>query len=320
LSPIPNWKDSPKHLLLLAEFVQPRDPEDVCRARKWQAVFGDDLRQAIRLFGQERLIIRCSLEEHLNYAFGTPALQTMLKERRLPVPGTRSEMIGRLVFNDREGMKQAVAKVFVLRCSEHSQAVVERFLDEQRRVHARIESQVAEVLKKGKLEEACRKVAAFEASQVFPRDSDADWEHYNPDQDLAVLRTIADCRPKVFARLGGKQLGQLRIAASLMHLWKVNKADEWLPGSFRSGLSVDNAAAVRMLAAHAVYRTDIARYQESHIGVVRIYHVGDGLVCDACRALEAATYPIDRVPELPYEQCTCHLGCRCFVRPISAPR
>jgi hypothetical protein len=70
----------------------------VCRARKWQAVFGDDLRQTIRLFGQERLIIRCSLEEHLNYAFGTPALQTMLKERRLLVPGTRSEMIGRLAF------------------------------------------------------------------------------------------------------------------------------------------------------------------------------------------------------------------------------
>jgi hypothetical protein len=67
-------------------------------------------------------------------------------------------------------MKQAVARVFVLRCSEQCQAVVERFLDEQRRVRARIESQVAEVLKKGRLEEACRMVAAFEASQVFPRD------------------------------------------------------------------------------------------------------------------------------------------------------
>jgi hypothetical protein len=107
----------------------------------------------------------------------------------------------------------------------------------------------------------------------------------------------------------------LRIAASLMALWKVNKADEWLPGGFRSGLSVDNASAVRMLVAHAVYRTDIARYQESHIDVVRIYHVGDGLVCDPCRALEAAAYPIDRVPELPYENCTCQTGCRCFVRP-----
>jgi hypothetical protein len=310
-----NWRNSPAHLLLLAEFVQPRDPDDVCRMKKWQAVFGDDLRQTIRLFGQERLIIRCSLEEHLNYAFGTPALQVMLKERHLPVSGNRSEMIGRLIFSDREGMKQAVAKVFVLRCSEQSRAIVERFLGEQRREHARTESQVAEVLKKGKLEEACRMVAAFEASQVFPRDSEVDWQQYVPDQDLVVLRTIADCRPKVLSKLGGKQQSQLRIAASLMYLWKVNKADEWLPGGFRSGLPVDNASAVRMLVSHAVYKTDLARYQASHIDVVRIYHVGDELVCDACRALETATYPIDRVPELPYEKCTCNVGCRCFIKP-----
>jgi hypothetical protein len=310
-----NWKNSPAHLLLLAEFLQPRDPEDVCRVKKWQTVFGENLRQTIRFFGQERLVIRCSLEEHLNYAFGTPALQALLKERRLPVAGSRSEMIGRLVFNDREGMKQAVAKVFVLRCSEQSRAIIEHFLDEERRARARIESQVAEALKKGKLEEACRMAAAFEASQVFPRDSEVDWEHYVPDQDLVVLRTIAGSRPKVFSRLGGKQQSQLRIAASMMYLWKVNKADEWLPGGFRSGLSVDNGSAVRMLVAHAVYRTDIARYQASHIDVVRIYHVRDELVCDACRALETATYPIDRVPELPYEKCTCQIGCRCFVKP-----
>jgi hypothetical protein len=203
----------------------------------------------------------------------------------------------------------------VLRCSDQSRAVVERFLDGERQTRARVESQVAEALKKGKLEAACRLVAEFEAGQVFPRDPDVDWAHYDPDSDLAVLRTLVNSRPKVFSRLGSKQRDPLRVAASMMYLWKVNKADEWLPRGFRSGLPVDNESAVRMLVSHAVYQTDLSRYRESHVDVVRISHVGDERVCDACRALASATYPIDRVPELPYEQCTCPIGCRCFVKP-----
>jgi hypothetical protein len=315
-----NWKSSPAHLLLLAEFLTPRDPEDVCRTKKWQAVFGENLRQTIRLFGRERLVIRCSLEEHLNYAFGTPTLQGMSKARRLPVSDSRPEMIARLVFNDREGMKQAVARVFVLRCSEQGLTVVEHFLDEERRARTGAESQVVDALRKGKLEDACRLVAAFEARQVFPRDSEVGWEHYVPDTDLAMLEMIASSRPRVFSRLGGGQRDPLRIAASMTYLWGTNKADEWLPRGFRSGLPVNNESAVRMLVSHAVYRTDIARYRRAGVDVVRIYHVGDELVCSACRELATATYPIEHIPELPYEKCACQFGCRCFVKPTGGGR
>jgi hypothetical protein len=39
----------------------------------------------------------------------------------------------------------------------------------------------------------------------------------------------------------------------------------------------------------------------------------DSLVCPACKKLSGKRFKISEVPELPYEQCTSEMGCRCDV-------
>jgi hypothetical protein len=129
---MPNWKTSPKHLLLLAEFVQPRDPEDVCRAKKWQAVFGDDLRQTIRLFGQERLIIPLAAWRASELFVWDAALQSMLKKRTCLCRADHG-MIRRLVLmivKDEAGCAEFSS------CAVRRQAISNVSLDEERRARA----------------------------------------------------------------------------------------------------------------------------------------------------------------------------------------
>ena len=37
--------------------------------------------------------------------------------------------------------------------------------------------------------------------------------------------------------------------------------------------------------------------------------------CEACESLDGRTYTLAKMPELPYEHCTCALGCRCLYFP-----
>ena len=38
--------------------------------------------------------------------------------------------------------------------------------------------------------------------------------------------------------------------------------------------------------------------------------------CDECKVLAKKQFKLDRAPELPYEKCTHHMGCRCVYIPI----
>ncbi len=58
-------------------------------------------------------------------------------------------------------------------------------------------------------------------------------------------------------------------------------------------------------------RKSIGTWQEIPY-VITIFNNDDQLVCDACRQIQGYHYNLDEVPELPYEECTCENGCRCW--------
>lgn len=76
-----------------------------------------------------------------------------------------------------------------------------------------------------------------------------------------------------------------------------------------------NAATVlRMLGFYANRQRELEQWKRPGVKTASISCCHSGS-CDACEALDEKTYPLDKLPELPYAACTCDLGCRYFYSP-----
>lgn len=178
-----------------------------------------------------------------------------------------------------------------------------------------VEQQTMEYLRQRKFKEASMAVAAYEAKQKSPRGMGMNWEQYDCTRDVDALNVIFGQTPKILGKLDEGQLGPLRLAAGMAHLWGTNEFEKWLPPGFTTGLRMDNDTAARMLLFLGINKATIAGYRRS--GVVReveILATGDS--CEDCVKLASGSYTLDEVPELPYEHCTSEMGCRCCFAPV----
>lgn len=303
------WKKSPAHLLFLSKFRKPRAMGGFSRSDTWKAVLKETPKKTIRRFLEEGLLEQASLNGLLDYKYKVSELQSMLKQRGLPVSGRKAELIKRLIQADLEGMGEAARGLNVLQCTEKGKAIVEEYLAQEKGKRARVEEQTLQALRQRKSEEASQIVAAFEAQQVFPRGINVDWKHHNPAHDIAMLKVILQAKPKVLSCLNDEQIEHLRVAAGMMHLWGTNQAKDWLPDNFETDLIMDRDAAARMILFYASHQRSIAQYRAAGVKTVEILATGDS--CAACKKLATKKYKIDAVPELPYEKCTSEMGCRC---------
>jgi len=57
-------------------------------------------------------------------------------------------------------------------------------------------------------------------------------------------------------------------------------------------------------------------YYMKYVKGIGIRTCNDDHVCPACREIASRIWPIDQVPELPYEKCTSKTGCRCGISTI----
>ena len=307
-----DWKKSSAHLLLLSKFLSPRKVEDFAKSDDWEAALREAPQKTIKRFAEEGMIEPASLAGLLDYKYKVSDLKKMLKQRGLPVSGRKADLIARLVQADPKGMRKATHGLAVLLCSEQGRVIAEQHLAREEEKRARVEHQVLSALQERKFREASQLVSSFEAEQVFPRGLNIDWKNYDPTHDVAMLETMFRSKLKVLARLSGEQLDQLRVAAGMMHLWGNNKAREWLPPGFETRLTMDNDAVARMIVSHASHQINMAQYRKAGVKTVEIRTANDRLVCHACRELAKKEYKLNQVPELPYEECTSEMGCRCW--------
>ena len=287
--------------------------EDFTKSDSWQEVLKELPQQAIKRFIDDSMLTQADLSGHLSYKFKVNELKNMLRQGGLPVSGRKEDLITRLVQADVDGMKKAAVGLNVIQCTEQGRIIVEQYLNDEKEKRVKIEQQVMDAIRKRKFKEASQLVAVFEAEQVFQRGIDIDWKNYNPNQDAAILSNIFDGVPKRLGGINTKLLEQLRVAAGMMHMWGTNRGKEWLSISDTKGLVVDANLAIRLLLSYAMYRHEIADYKRLGIKMVKILTCNDSYVCDECRKLASKSHKLNEVPELPYEKCTCELGCRCWI-------
>jgi len=180
----------------------------------------------------------------------------------------------------------------------------------------KVEKQIIEYLTKRKFKEASLTMAAYEAKQARPRGIGIDWKHYNPENDIKKLSIIFESKPKILVRLGNEKLEAVRIAAAMMTLWGKNKAKEWLPANFETGISFDNDTTARMFLFYAQHQATLEKYRKSGV-VKQVEMLANSDSCEACSKLAGKRYKLNEAPELPNPNCTHELGCRCVVIPVT---
>lgn len=310
-----NSKKSNAHLLLLTYFFNPRNPDELSRKDEWESALEEKLTHAINRFVIDEILEEADLENTISYRFLLTDLKKMSKERGLPVSGRKLELIRRLISADPVMMKKSVAGLKVYQLSSKGVAVADEFMMEEKVKRERAELLTLDYIMKGMFKEASLTRAAFEAKQIFPVGLGIDWNNYSPDRDVDELTIIFNNKPKILAKVNDKDLQILRLAASMVKLWGSTKERKWLPDDFSMDLPFDNETAIRMYVFYASNKENIALYKKYRVTeYVRVFTGRDA--CDECKKFEGKRYSINNPPELPHENCTHEMGCRCSYMPL----
>ncbi|MHB0858027.1 MAG: SAP domain-containing protein [Anaerolineae bacterium] len=314
------WQESQAHLLLLSKFLDPQEPKKYARRDEWQTVLGQPVAKAIRQFVDEGMLVSPNLAELVDLQFRVSDLRSMLRERGLTISGPKANMIARLLEADPSGMKTLVSGTTVLQCSARGKQVVEEYLCSEKAKGNAYKRGVLQMLQKGKYHETSLIRASYEAGQVFPRGMGIDWKHYDQTgwaiRDVAILRYIFERTPKVLVSVTQEELHTPRIAAGMMYVigsWA--DIESHLPTDPVTGRGRDNLSyAANMLLSHALYLAQFQTLRETGLRMsIEIGTCNDEHVCPACRRMASKKYRLHQLPELPYEQCTCASGCRCWL-------
>lgn len=314
-----DWKKSSAHLLLLSQFLQPTASEKFYGKEEWKTVLREPPQKAIKRMMDQKMLIRGNLAELIDTTYKVPQIKEMLAQRNLSVIGRKDQLISRLIMADAQSMEKITEDIQVYVCTEKGRQTARQFLDEENARRAIAEAQVMKALQDRNFHRACKLMAAFENSQVFPRGTHRDWSKYNPELDESRLTVIFTKTPDILNSLSKEKLEFLRIMAGMMLLWGTNTPDKWLVREIVTGISMDTVSAIRLLLATGLNQIALQEFQKNgSIGYVRIHGINDDVMCEECKKLAQHPFPLEEAPELPHLKCTSKAGCRCYYQPVAS--
>jgi hypothetical protein len=123
-----DWQKSNAHLLFLSKFLHPKTPDDFAESDVWETVLEENPKQAIKRFLDEDMLAQADLSDQLDYKYKVTELKDMLKKQGLTVSGRKGDLIQRLIQADPDSMKQVVAGLTILICSEQGREIVEQYI------------------------------------------------------------------------------------------------------------------------------------------------------------------------------------------------
>jgi hypothetical protein len=261
----------------------------------------------------------------------------MLSSRGLKVSGRKAELIQRLLEADPKCMAVPYARRVILRCTPAASQAVSRWKAEQTRAFETASDSVIAALRNRHFKEAIRTADVYRKNKFEPP--------IHPGVAAmtveSVLRSIEDrardlatvftMRPKILNELQPEQWEGLYLNYAVWELLRRTAQEKCMPG-FTEGdedddredddreapekcvpgptgiKAMNSTMATRMLSFYVKHQSDLARMRESGIKKAKIIGIGG---CEACLALKDQTFRLDELPELPYKDCTCELGCRC---------
>jgi len=268
---------------------------------QWSGALGEDGSAAIQRFVEAGLLVdsALSVSERLALKFSSLQLKRMLRERGLKVSGRKDEMAERLCMASAAEMEKAAAGMNLLTCSESGQQLASGFLtrsDEVKRA-------ALAALREKNPGLACRVVSEWQDALGFP-----ELPMIQTKPHLGDVNRVFSVRPRILAGVNEEALEHLRVAAGMAFL---GLGDHWLPENATTGIRLSGPSAVSMIINSVQTMRNVEGWRSSGlVRTVKILCSADG-PCEACDGLRNRVWPIDDLPEIPYEHCTSPGGCRC---------
>lgn len=311
-----NWASSQPHLALLKRFLSGREAKDGF-PDFWAPAFGKSPKRVIDEMVAYGALEPLPLFETIEICHTVAELKKIMSSLGLKVNGKKAELVQRLLEADPKGMEMLCTHQMILRCTPVASQAISRWEDERakafetatddviaalRNRHFKTAICTADVYRKGKYEPPVH--PAQEAMTIHP----APLSIEERADDLATVFTM---RPKILKGLLPEQWEGLYLNYAVWQLLGRVAPDKCLPGFAGIGV-MDSETATRMLSFYIRHQCDLARWREMGIKTGTIIGIGG---CEACLALYNKNFSLNKLPELPYQDCTCNLGCRCLVRP-----
>ena len=303
---------SPAELLLLSRFKSAATLDTLSRPEDWARVLRTAPAKAIRKFIAAGLLQAADLEMSIQSGFSGNQLKSLAKERGLPISGTKKALAQRLASADAGGITKLLSGRQFYICTATGQAAVEEFVSANLRAKQDAETSSLTALQLGKLRDACFIVGRYESRQVFPRGLGMDWNIYGRGSELRTLELIFNTCPARFAKLPSEKLTILRAAAGMLHIWGVSDASPWLNDLQLEGELWPAAVAARMVLFLAQHHQRVEEFRAAGFSKVVVY-ASDSDQCPECQKHAGKKYRLDKVPNVPFDRCTCPNGCLCMI-------
>lgn len=313
-----DWASRPSYLTVLQRFLSLRDARTGV-PEYWEPMFGIHPRRVVDSLLQLHLLEPASLVETVEYCHTGAELKKLLKERGLKVSGRKAEQAQRLLDADPEGMRSFATEHQIVRCSPEAKQVVQSWLDRQAHALETTTDELIAALRNRQFKIAIQIADAWRAQQFRPPghpDQEAMTVPSQPrslDDRLHEIARMFTLRPKILKELGPDQWEGLHLNYAVWQLLGKSADEKCLPGFTGLG-EMDAATVLRMLSFYANHQRELAQWRPLGVKTARIACCHSGS-CDRCEALDQMRYAVDKLPELPYENCTCALGCRCLYFP-----
>jgi hypothetical protein len=312
-----NWASSQPHLALLKRFLSAREAKDGV-PDFWEPAFGMSPQRVIDGMVAHGELERAPLLEKIEFCHTVAELKMILSSRGLRISGKKRELVQRLLETDPKDMENLYADRMILRCTPAASQAVSRWEAEQATAFETATDNVIAALRDRDFNSAIRVADVYRKNKFEPPvhpAQEAMTIHPAPRSigeradDLAVVFTM---RPKILEGLQPEQWEGIYLNYAVWQLLGRVAPEKCIPEF--TGLGVMSPVTVtRMLSFYVIHQRALERQRELGINRATIIGVGG---CEACLALINKTFSLDKLPELPYKDCTCALGCRCNTRPV----
>jgi hypothetical protein len=310
-----NWASSQPHLALLERFLSARDAKDGF-PDYWAPAFGMSPQCVIDGMVAHGALEPLPLLEKIEFCHTVAELRKILSSRGLKVSGKKAELVQRLLEADPKGMEKLCAHRMILRCTPAANQGVSRWEAEREKAFETATDDVIAALRNRNFKAAIRTADAYRKSEFEPPvhpAQEAMTIHPEPhpiEERADDLATVFTMRPKILEGLQPEQWEGIYLNYAVGELIGREAPEKCMPGFADIG-RMNSTTATRMLRFYVGHQRELARWRELDIKRATIIGIGG---CEACMALYNKTFSLDKLPELPYKDCTCDLGCRCLVR------
>jgi len=312
------WANSPTHIAILERFLSVRDTKGGV-PDFWGPVLGIHPERVVNGMLALGLLEPVSLPEKVEFCHTGAELKKMLSLRGLKVSGKKAEQTRRLIEADPDGMEKLCAQRKLARCTPSARQVVLEWQAKQAEFFDKATDEVISALDARQFKAAINIADVYRKSMFHPpvhpaQDAMTIKSAPRPIQERAAdLAAVFTMRPKILNGLTPEQWDGLYLSYAVWQLLGRAAPDKCMPGFTGIG-AMDSATVLRMLSFYIGYQRDLAQWRELGIKKGTILCCNSGS-CDACMALDKKRNSLDKLPELPYKDCTCALGCRCYVSP-----